>query len=101
MPTETLVATAPVLDSCTLLALDYLEKNDFTSVRHVGHHLLAADDGDREVYIWVTIGRPVSTGRLLVPAHLYRIASPTRARVDVISVYTKGDRVVLRHLMNT
>jgi hypothetical protein len=79
----------PTTEVCpfALEAIAYLERNDITSISLIGNQLLAAKDGNRDVYIWLT---HMKDRGIPIPAHLFGRGNHRPARVDVLALHPDG-----------
>lgn len=97
MPTE----VEQNADIAVLVALGYLERNDFTDLVQVESRLITAKDGRRDVLVWVDVCASINDlSGFLCPQSVILRAAESRARVDIIKIGVAGTRAKLVHMMN-
>lgn len=80
-----------------LAAVEYLDRNDFTSISQIGLRLIRAKDGSRGVFVWMDS----TSADHAIPMKLIEMARKNRCRIDIISVERTNDGTpVMKHLMN-
>lgn len=81
-----------------MVAIGYLERNDFSCVAKIGSGLLHAKDGNQSVFVFVDPVPHRPRPLVRVPKALIELASGTSSRVDVIAFTRPGQKLV--HVMN-